>query len=93
MKKIMTYVSFVVLLYAIIGAMAGLGYLMSDVLGWTWYINLCNGLTYSQLVSKALSTPWMEAVWAIELFVGIPFLGWLYGHMWLEAKSKRATEN
>ena len=93
MKKIMTYISFVVILYAVFGAMAGLCYLISDVWGWAWYINLCNGLTYSQIIAKGLATPWMTVVYAIETFVMIPMLGWALGDMWIAAKSKRATEN
>ena len=90
MKKIMTYISFAVILYAVCGAMAGLCYLMSDVWGWAWYINLCNGLTYSQYIAKAMTTPWAAVIMAIEVFVMIPLLGWALGDMWMKA---RATEN
>ena len=90
MKKIMTYISFAVIMYAVFGAMAGLCYLMSDVWGWAWYINLCNGLTYSQYIVKAMSTPLTAVIMAIELFVMIPLLGWALGDMWMKA---RATEN
>ena len=96
MKKniIKTTIIVAILSYASMAIESAFAYLLSDVWNWTWYIRMCNGLTYTQMLQKALTTPWITAIMAIELFVLIPALSVWAAKVWNEYKlSTRATEN
>lgn len=79
--------------YAFMALESAISYWMSDVMVWTWYIKLCNGLTYTQIVQKAMTTPWMTALCAFEIFVLVPAFSVWAACVWHEYNLLRATEN
>ena len=79
--------------YVFMALESAISYWMSDVMAWTWYIKLCSGLTYTQIVHKAMTTPWMTALWAFEIFVLVPAFSIWVACVWYEYNLLRATEN
>ena len=90
MKKNMKIASIIAVLTYIGLAIEGfLAYMMSDVWGLSWYIRLCNGMTYTQLMAKALSNPWLLALYIVELGIVVPGGAILVSKLWWTEESKR----
>lgn len=85
-NRIMTCIGFALAIYAYAAVDLGLCYLLTDVLGWTWLMNLSGGLTYTQLMAKQLASPLYVTIYAIEIFGIIPFLAYYFGNLWIDRK-------
>lgn len=88
-NRIMTKIAWITIMYAFYAAVVGVAYVMNDVWALPFVRFLTNGMTCVELWSKALTTPWMAAIYAVELFVMIPLMGVIYANMWTEEQSKR----
>lgn len=80
-NRIMTKIAWIAIMYAIFAALAGVIYVMNDIWALPFVRLLSNGMTCIELWTKALTTPWMAAIYAIEFFVMIPLMGVMFANM------------
>lgn len=90
-KNIKVAIIAMMVMYVAFGIEAYLAYMMSDVWGLSWYIRLCNGMTYTQLVAKALSNPWLITLWIAQYAILVPIAGLVISNVWEIEQSKRAA--
>lgn len=88
-NRIMTKIAGIAIMYAIFAATMGMAYVMNDIWALPFVRFLANGMTCVELWSKYLTTPWTAVIYAIEVFVMIPYMGICLANTWMEEQSKR----
>ena len=93
-KNIKVAIIATMVMYIAIGIEAYLAYMMSDVWNLSWYIRLCNGMTFTQLISKALANPWLATLWIAQYAILVPIAGIVISKVWeMEQSKKEAVMN
>lgn len=93
-NRIVTYIGIALVMFGVLALESELSYILTDVIGWSWLINLWHGMTYMDIMTRYLSSPFFVTIMSIEVFVMVPLLACALGDLWLERETdKRATEN